>query len=593
MPYLPELTEGYQQRTMTEIFGGYNRNLRIGEGEWYDGENLSSRAYPLFAEREKRSLYHKGVFPITGMIAKDALAWVEGENLYIGGYPVDGIKLTVDDEPKQLVGMGAYICVFPDNVYVNTQNLSDCGSMGAEYETAAEVTFTPCRLDGTPYEGVPVAESAPPEPANGDMWMDASADTHVLKQYSASTGMWTDIPTVYVKITLNGNEDAGVDKVFSRYDGVTLSGAAVTDEDIQGQVAKLNGDIIIQNVGSNYIIVTGILDHAVTQTTGSVKVERKIPRLQYVCESGNRLWGCYYGMSDGVMLNQIFACKLGDFKNWNCFMGIASDSYAVSLGSDGEFTGAITYLGYPTFFKENYVHRIYGNMPSSYQVKTNQQRGVQKGSAGSLAILNEILYYKSATDICAYDGSLPTGISEQFGGVMYRNAVGGAGNGRYMVSMQDMSGAWHMFTYDPQRGLWHREDSTHAIGFASWGQEMYFIDAEENAVKCVFGTEGTPEGDVSWRAESGLIGYEMPDRKYVSRFNLRMKLDRGASVSLAIEYDSDGTWTEQGTVTGSGTDAFVFPVIPRRCDHFRIRLSGTGGVRIYSMAKILEQGSDM
>ena len=145
----------------------------------------------------------------------------------------------------------------------------------------------------------------------------------------------------------------------------------------------------------------------------------------------------------------------------------------------------------------------------------------------------------------------------------------------------------------PQRGLWHREDDTHAIGFAAWGQEMYFIDAEENAVKCVYGTEGTPEGEIEWRAESGMIGYEMPDRKYVSRFNLRMKLDMGASVSLAIEYDSDGIWADQGTVTGSGTDAFVFPVIPRRCDHFRIRLSGTGGVRIYSMAKILEQGSDM
>lgn len=588
MPYLPELPEGYQTRTMTEIFGGYNHNLKINEGEWYSEKNLSCRAYPLFAEREKRGVYREGAQAITGMIAKDALAWVEGGKLFINGYQVNGVSLT--DDEKQLVGMGAYICVFPDNVYVNTQNLSDCGNMGAEFASldGQEVTFTPCRLDGTPYEGVPIAESAPPEPANGDMWMDSSADTHVLKQYSASTGMWTDIPAVYVKIAVSG-----INELFSRYDGVTLSGAAVTEEDIKGQIAALNGDIIIQAVGEGYIIVTGILDHAVTQTAGQVKVSRKIPRMTHVCESGNRLWGCYYGMTDGVMVNQIFASKLGDFKNWNCFMGIASDSYAVSVGSDGEFTGAITYLGYPTFFKENCVHRIYGSMPSAYQVQTTQLRGVQKGSGKSLAILNEVLYYKSLTDICAYDGSLPTGISEQMGGVMYSKACAGAGNGRYMVSMQDTQGAWHMFTYDPQRGIWHREDDTHAIGFAAWGQEMYFIDRGRNAIITARGTEGTPEGDVEWVAESGMIGYEMPDRKYVSRFNIRMRLDEGAHLALAIEYDSNGIWVHQGDVSVAGTDAFVFPVIPRRCDHFRIRLTGKGSVRIYSMAKILEQGSDM
>ena len=158
MPYLPELQEGYQTRTMTEIFGGYNRNLRINEGEWYHEKNLSARAYPLLAEREKRGMYHKGVQDITGIIAKDALAWVEGSTLYYNGYPVSGISLSTaeEDNPKQLVSMGAYLCIFPDNVYVNTQNLTDCGDMGAEFETVenAQVTYTPCRMDGTPYEGV-------------------------------------------------------------------------------------------------------------------------------------------------------------------------------------------------------------------------------------------------------------------------------------------------------------------------------------------------------------------------------------------------------------------------------------------------------
>ena len=36
----------------------------------------------------------------------------------------------------------------------------------------------------------------------------------------------------------------------------------------------------------------------------------------------------------------------------------------------------------------------------------------------------------------------------------------------------------------------------------------------------------------------------------------------------------------------------MLPVRPRRCDHFEMRLTGTGDVRVFSIAKIMEQGSD-
>lgn len=153
MPYLPDLMEGEQTRQMIEVFGGYNHNMRIGEGEWYNEENLSSARYPLFSRRKARSLYKGDMENPQGMLAKDALAWVDGSKLYYNGYAVDGITLSedVEDCPKQLVSMGAYLCVFPDAVYVNTANLSDCGSMAASYQsvTNATITYTPCKMDRT------------------------------------------------------------------------------------------------------------------------------------------------------------------------------------------------------------------------------------------------------------------------------------------------------------------------------------------------------------------------------------------------------------------------------------------------------------
>ena len=75
--------------------------------------------------------------------------------------------------------------------------------------------------------------------------------------------------------------------------------------------------------------------------------------------------------------------------------------------------------------------------------------------------------------------------------------------------------------------------------------------------------------------------------------DLRMELENNATFKLEIEYDSDGTWHEQATQSGTGIGSVVIPVRPWRCDHFRIRLSGTGQMKLWSIAKRYRRGSDV
>lgn len=600
MPYLPELTASEQTRAMTEEFLGYNHNLRIAEGEWYEEKNLTSAHYPMFSQRAPRSVYlqateGRDVDELNGILPKDALAWIEGGQLYYNGAAVSGITLSTRESmlPKQLVSMGAYLCIFPDAVYVNTVDLTDCGSMGADYSsiTGAPITYTPCNIEGQPYTDVTASAAEPSSPANGALWLDTSQSVHVLKQYSEASAAWSEILTVFTKI-----ETASIGKLFNEYDGVTISGIAYSGNDtvLKSQLEALNTDAILYAVSDDAVVVTGLIDQAYTQTAGAIRIRRIIPKMNYVCESNNRLWGCYYGFSSNGTLNEIYACKLGDFKNWNCFMGLSTDSYMVSVGTDGEFTGCVAFQGYPVFFKENFIHKLYGTYPGNFQLQTTACRGVQKGSANSLAIVNEVLYYKSRSDVCAYDGSLPAGVSSQLGEVLYDSAAAGAYGGRYYISMCDSNDAWHLFSYDTMRGVWHHEDNTHASAFAMWGDSLYIIDKDGNRILDLNGRSGAQErvSDLEWSAESGLIGYEMIDQKYVSRFNFRMRLGDKAKCTLYMQYDSDGVWRDQGTVQSAGTGTFMLPVIPRRCDHFRIRLVGKGDIKIYSMAKIIEQGSD-
>jgi hypothetical protein len=120
----------------------------------------------------------------------------------------------------------------------------------------------------------------------------------------------------------------------------------------------------------------------------------------------------------------------------------------------------------------------------------------------------------------------------------------------------------------------------------------------------MMGTVGTAEDDFDWAAVFGMQGmeygygqygsrvrYYTNGSRYMSRFDIRMYMDENARANLWIQYD-DGEWIEKGELRGRRMKTFVLPVIPRRCDHLRFRLTGKGTIRIYSINRILEVGAD-
>lgn len=575
----PTLNEIPTSRSIIDIFLGYNHNLRIRENEFYDMKNLTSTYYPILSPRTKRGTYVEASNPL-GMIAKDALCYVDGSKFFINEYP---IEMGLNDKPKQLISMGAYVIIMPDKKYINTINHNDKGDIEAEFTTTEDVTFSLCKLDGTDYESI--SDTKPEDPKNMDLWLDISSTPHTLKQYSETSATWVTIPTTYIKIS-----SPGIGASFKQYDGVTISG--IVAEGLQ----DLNATMVVWECKEDYIVVIGILDEFTVQTVGegSVTISRKMPEMDFIVESENRLWGCKYGaVTNGDVVNEIYSCKLGDFKNWNCFMGVSTDSYAASCGTDGQFTGAITHLGYPLFFKENCVHKVYGNYPANFQIQTTSCRGVQKGCANSLAIVNEVLYYKSKNAVCAYDGSLPTEISSAFGEVAYCDAVACSHGNKYYISMKDTFGEYHLFVYDTAKGLWHREDNLAVSHFCSCRNELYFVEQGSPFIKTMFGSGTADKEPVSWMAETGLIGTSLTDRKYISRMNVRMSLDVGTKIHFFIEYDSCGLWENIFTMTSASLRSFTVPIRPKRCDHFRLRIVGEGNAKIFSISKTIEQGSDV
>ena len=572
-------------RNMVDTFKGYNHNLRIGQGEFFDMKNMTSDYYPLISPRGKRGVY-AGTENPQGLIAKDNLCYVDGRNFVINGYPVDmGLSTAADDCPKQLISMGAYVIIMPDKKYINTLDLTDFGNMEASFVTSSDVTFSLCSVDGDNYGATIVSASEPENPENLALWIDTSSTPNTLKKYSKSSAIWVTIASTYIKIS-----SPGIGAAFQQYDGVTISGV------LAEQLQDLNATMVVWAREDDYIVVTGILDAVTTQTIddGAITVERRLPHMDFIAESENRLWGCRYGVArNGEVVNEIYASKLGDFKNWNCFMGVSTDSWTASCGTDGQFTGALAMPGYVVFFKENCLHKVYGNYPANFQIQTTVCRGVQRGCERSLAIVNEIIYYKARHAICAYDGSLPTEISAAMGEERYQNAVAGAHGNKYYISMEDLKGDYHLFVFDTAKGMWHKEDNLRVDAFCSCREELYAIDHDTKQIITMLGS-GTQDAEkVSWMVQTGIIGTDMPDMKYISRLTVRMSLEFGARVRFFAQYNSIGGWEPLGVISGTNVRSFSIPIRPKRCDHMRLRIEGTGEAKIYSITKTIEQGSDI
>lgn len=567
MSYLPELIDIRSKKEILNKFAGLNMTPAIKDAEFCKMLNMTSDQYPALSPRAPRHFVRRISKP-NGLFMHDRLAWVDGTSFYYDGH----IAGSVSDCKKTLIGMGAYIVIFPDKLLFNTKTQTFENMENKTVTQNISYTLTDDTGEGYTYTS---SSEAPLSPADGSYWLDTSKTPHVLKQYSQIQQEWAAVDTVCVKIS-----GTGIGLGFNKLDTVSISGMPLDE---------LNGDFSLHACADDYIVITGVISEAGTEN-GSVTVERKVPDMDFVTESGNRIWGC------SSFQHEIYASKQGDAKNWYSYLGIASDSYASTIGTKGDFTGASTHMGYVTFFKEDVIQRVYGSKPANYQINDTYARGVEKGSERSVAMINETLFYKSMNDICCMSGGLPQGISKELGNAARKNAVGGTLGKKYYLSMQEEDGSFGLYVFDSELGFWHKEDDTHVLFFAGSGGELYFSDDKGglwniNGDTSYDSEEACSEGPVSWYCITGSIGMDSPDSKYVSKLRFRLEADNSSTLKIEASYDGGDFKTVYSLRPGKKRSVTV-PIVPRRCDTMRLKISGRGSCRIYSITKSVEPGSD-
>lgn len=554
MALLPEqkYDDGIKKHSQLE-FGGYNHRISAKDGALWDMENLTGDLLPVLAPRKPRYKM-KSLGDPKALHSGDGFFWVDGGCLYELEQGL--IYDRLEQGEKTLVSLGDWLLVFPDRLYFRQaerlpsgEKYWESGSLYREFNTE----LSP-QLQAVFYK----------EDPRSDEFIEYGVMELPYSNHGFKAG------------------DALTIKVFTELQ-------TYSHKNIEAIVREVDGRFLVFYENSFQELFTQGLQDRLSLTTS---VERIVPEMDFVCECGNRLWGCKG--------SRIYASKLGDPFNWSCYDGVSTDSWTADVGSPGDFTACCSFQGGPVFFKEEGIYRVFGSRPSTFRLAKTSCIGVAEHSSKSLATAGDRLLFLSRHGVMCYGGDLPEKLSAALGDKIYKNGVAGSNGLKYYISMEDEQGQCSMFVYDTVSGLWHREDESSARDFALLNGELYFTDSSGSL--WLTGLNGSVpdsrfdrilEEPLTSMAEFGDFYEGGPNMAGTAKLQLRIEVEAGARVEIALRFDSEEDWKTAAELMPSAKRSYYLPIIPRRCDHFRIRLRAQGGWRLYSLTRECYQGSEL
>lgn len=543
-------------------FGGINRANGTPLGEWDRLNGFDLTAYP--ALRTCLPYAYSNIVSsgeITGYTYRNGiLVYTTAEGIYLDGKGTLTAIPGLSAGDKTLVNIGAYIVILPDWSLINTADAENPVTMakgavltGDLLEYNQNQTKPTVSIYKLFYVDAPTAEVTASGLAVGDSvklsW------TYGKRKMSK-------------QLTIN---NIGIESYTGS--GMTSIGFDTSD---------------MPNTMWFYTEGRAMDQFRVPRITGAT-IQRVMPDLDYVVEYNNRLWGC------SSKNHEIYCSKLGEPLVWGAYSGISTDSWAATVGTDGDFTGACVFNGCVLFFKEDCVHSVYGTKASNFTITTYTVRGVQKGSAKSLCISEGLLYYKAPEGIFTFNGSA----SSRFDGKLCvdrdsRTACGTADDRYIVMAMSDGT----VFYYDKLHSVWYNRTLPNVISMHNFSGSLYAITKDSNRAmqKVMLTTDVGMSGRMTETAFEAVTGElcrgELTSTSSYSRKamhtvikKLTMSLEewhqQGVSsvqFTVSVQYDG-GDWQTVYSYDGTAEEAdnnvvTLIPTIPMRCQRLRIKISG-------------------
>ena len=627
---LPELKTIRRKTEDVSVFGGVNRQAVQNAGEFADERGLSSDAYPavtLQSPRFEAGELDSGdafIFHCRGLVM--LVPQEDGfDRLYYRGEEIPAWRergLSRFSDVGELsrisaASIGAYLLFAPYRAWFNVET-GDCGSMtagltvGGAHPGSAffHVLYDDLAGPASLIEGSPGDQ--PPAPSDVTLEGTAFTDGERVYRFYSRSGEWREVTqmvyrfffngTEPVPLTVTANSEASVTGLRYRYYGPgpdfqteVRSTEILTGRVKTGEVSSFGGFDFIDFIGAPDVDLLRAFWHRyISEEKAGVEVVDfgilgECPDMSFICAADNRIWGC------GADGSEIYACALGDPRKWYSYGTSAGDPWAATVGDGSQWTGAVTYRGRPCFFKSDRLFRINGKKPSNFGYTVFSMQGACSPSA--FAVVSDKLFYVGSDVVYVWTGGLADRVSDKIGGD-WRGAVGAGFRGKYYVWRGGDGG--ELAVYDVKRGVWHIENDCRwraACSFGdglSSGEELYYTSVKDGVCRlCCFTGDGgfTPLPSPDWFLETGEL-MRGPGKKYLSRVELTISLEVGAACTLYVAYDGSGEMAPVRVFDRAACLRGPVAFTPRRCSSFRLRLSGSGGFKLYGISCITEEAKE-
>lgn len=604
---LPMLKYAANDReNITESFiGGINRREYYKPGDIFNTENMSSEEFPVLMPRKKRKTIVRTEGEINGFGSGEKLYYSvsSGDGIsafYYDGNLIEGLNLSAGE--KSFVNLGDYIIIHPDMMYYFTGKVDGTfvsGENDALY-LLDQAMLTADIEDGDYYE----ADGEIYMYNSNGTWNAETKDSSKFKRLALTrnaTSRWVFMGKRFGKLTERHSKGGiSLGDVFvlddtSETDGLFVAIAQKHMTDIKA------GDsvrIFCKNETDKYstykkvkrIYYNSYKDvesdvfvfdfdedlKAAIESATEFTIEREIPKLDGLFECNMRLWG-YEGDS-------IYASSLGNPFSWSTYYNDL-EAWSIDTETSGEITAGCNFDGYPLFFKEDYIFKVTGGLPSDFSLSITPSPGMGCIDEKSIVSGGGRIYYLSPEGFAAYTGLMPQIISEELGDKFKAGSAGFDGR-NYYVTAKSRNGSIDVLVYDTEKGIWIREDGRDFEHYTFFENVLYGADANEIVAVGEHGFEDADEEIVSSFVEFTPFNEVFLEKKALKNISFRIKTERGASVRI---WKKEGdTWRELKNVPECYDGTIFMRIMPRRGDYYSIKISGEGDYIIYAMSRSYE-----
>lgn len=569
---LPQAQKNVTKRARQQLrMLGLNYTTDYHDGELQECCGISTRRYPYITSAGRideidSSYFRPGTENVwTGLQIKDMYAF--GEQLLVLTYSTStyqvqawllvdsgwydltaGADVTLSNTfPKQYAVVNTKLCIFPDGVYIDldspTTMIRSMGKTLFWSEANGSVTFenvdaSTARVTFPGSQTIDfrsIAELAVGEKVNMQGCL-SSADDNVELTITARWKTWLEFSYQWT---------------------------------VEGTTSPLASD-------DNYRRVIICEDD-----TGTTNV---LPSLDYIASQDNRLYGC------SNLDKTIYVSALGDPCDFGTYEGVATDAYAVVVGSMGDFTGCIATGNSVLFVKQHCIHKLLGSYPAEYYLKEYALEGVKEGCSGSLVNCEGIAVYISEHGIAMYNGSsvniLNYGLDPQW--VTGQTAALFDGK-EYWLSCNT-----GLYEFNLDKGIFVQAREFGADALVHMGQDNYMITDSK-----LYHMTEEDDPDIEWHmtfkpfietiSGSSNSTSEIFEKKRYTRLFMRTVLPKGSKIT-AYWRNTDDNGHLIGRMAGrewGEVDTIVFQT--PRIDVLQLALEGTGPMTILSMQREFQQ----